>query len=199
MSDNQTYYEKELLLRVAEGDEQAFKLIFQSYFHKLGNYVHRFTKSFIITQEIVQDVFLNIWINRAALRNIDNFSSYLFVISRNHTFNAVKKLAREYEKQKKWQADLQEELHLNGYTSAGYSETLILVNKAIRALPPQQKKVFLLSREKGLTQEEIAKELGLSITTVKKHMVLALKFLRSQLGDNANIIFLIALAEFSIA
>lgn len=196
MLDNQTYKEGYLLLRIADGDEQAFNIIFQSYHNKLGNYVHRFTKSFTLTQEIVQDVFLRIWLNRAGLKDVDNFSSYLFVITRNHTFNALKKLAREYDKQKKWQSELKEELNLNDDTTIGYNQTLILVNKAIGELPPQQKKVFLLSREKGLTQEQIANELNLSVATVKKHMVLALKFLRSQLGSDVNIILLILSTEF---
>lgn len=195
MTDAPAYNEKELLLRTAEGDEQAFGLLFQAYANKLGHYVHRFTRSFILTQEIVQDVFLKIWLNRAALREMDNFSAYLFVAARNHTFNALKQLAREYDKQKQWQLTLKEELNVNA-ENTGYTETAAMINKAIAALPPQQKKVFLLSREKGLTQEEIAQELQLSVTTVKKHMVLALKSLREQLGVKTNMLLLVLFAEF---
>lgn len=198
MSDLQPYEEKQILQRIAEGDEQAFKLLFQIYHNKLGNYVHRYTRSFMLTQEIVQEVFLKIWLGRTALREVDSFSAYLFVTARNHTFNALKQIAREYGRQKQWQMDLKEEFNLNDQNT-GYKETVVAVNKAIGALPPQQKKVFLLSREKGLTQEEIARKLQLSITTVKKHMVLALKRLREQLGPDASIILLILLTELSIS
>ncbi len=194
-SNNNLYTDKELLERVALGEERAFRLLFQNYHNKLGSYVYRYTRSFMLTQEIVQDVFLKIWLNRSALHEINNFNSYLFVVARNHTFNALKRIASEYGRQKQWQRRLiKEEFNLNGQNTA-YKETVLAVNKAIETLPAQQKKVFLLSREMELTHEEIALKLRLSVTTVKKHMVLALKQLREQLGADANIILFLVLTR----
>lgn len=194
MENANLHNEKELLLKIAEGDEKAFEHIFYNYHNRLANYIQRFTGSILLTQEIVQDVFLKIWTNRAQLSDVDNFRSFLFVSARNHAFNAIKQLAREYRRKDLWQKQLQEEFNFSAERIT-YQEMLTKVNKVIRALPQQQKKVFLLSREKGLSHEQIASELDLSIATVKKHMVLALKFLREQIGPNTTVILLFLSTE----
>jgi len=186
--------EPELLVRVANGDEDAFALLFHFYHNRLANYVQRFTNSILLTQEIVQDVFLKIWTNRAELSSVNNFRSYLFVCSRNHAFNAIKKLAREYRRNELWQMKFKEEFHIS-LERTTYQELLVQIQQAIQALPTQQRKVFLLSREKGMSHDEIARHLGLSPATVKKHVSLALKFLRKRIGPNTTAFIIVLLLE----
>lgn len=152
----------------------------------------RIAESRPLTQEIVQDVFLKIWINRASLSNIESFKAYLFVVARNHAFNCLKQLARERNRKKEW---INSVLQDASYSSDDTAEmdAGALVDEAVDLLPPQQKKVYTLSRREGLKQEEIARELNVSLETVKKHMVLALRFIRNYLRSHIGIlIFLIA-------
>ena len=72
------------------------------YYNQLGDFIMRIAESRPLTQEIVQDVFLKIWINRASLSNIESFKAYLFVVARNHAFNCLKQLARERNRKKEW-------------------------------------------------------------------------------------------------
>ena len=179
---------KELLTKVAEGNEKAFRQVFDMYHHQLGEFIMRLTESERITQEIVQDVFLKIWINRNTLAEIDCFKAYLFVVAKNHAFNCLKQIAREKMRQKEWvdsvvrAASIEEDDEENN--------VLISINKideAVSLLPPQQQKVYLLSRMDGMRQQAIASELNISLETVKKHMVLALRFLKNHLRTNIGL------------
>ena len=179
---------KELLTKVAEGNEKAFRQVFDMYHHQLGDFIMRLTESERITQEIVQDVFLKIWINRNTLAEIDCFKAYLFVVAKNHAFNCLKQIAREKMRQKEWvdsvvrAASIEEDDEENN--------VLISINKideAVSLLPPQQQKVYLLSRMDGMRQQAIASELNISLETVKKHMVLALRFLKNHLRTNIGL------------
>src|SRR5262249_52271753 len=108
-----------------------------------------------IAEEIVQDVFLKIWMNRAGLTAIRNFTDFLYIIARNHTFNSLRQLAKE----KKLHNEPVEEIE-----QAGVSAEAIVVQRdyekilqqAVAQLPPQQKLVYTLSRDHGLSREEIA-------------------------------------------
>lgn len=178
--------EKELLLRVSEGDEAAFTLLFNAFHQRLGAYVFRLTESPTLTQEIVQDVFVRIWLKRAFMSGVGNFNAYLFTAARNHTFNCLKKIAR----QRSGQARLEDSLQAisrqtvpdgapgEADPAEGYRD---LLDRAIERLPGQQQKVYVLHRRQGLSHAEIAHRLNLSVETVKKHMSLALKSIRNDL------------------
>ena len=94
--------EKELFYKVAAGDENAFTELFKNYYNQLGGFITRLTESETLTQEIVQDVFLKIWINRTALAEIDCFKAYLQVVAKNHAFNCLKQIATENSHKKEW-------------------------------------------------------------------------------------------------
>ena len=161
--------ETDLLLRVARGDQAAFALIFEQYHHDLGNFIYAITKSAGLTEEIVQNIFLKIWMGRETLAGIKSFKAYLFVISRNAAISALRQEIRDHIKKSEWAKTVHES------TAAGeeWKEKefyLSLIDQAIEALPPQRKKVYLLSRQDGLTYEEIAKRLGISKLTVRAHI-----------------------------
>ena len=193
MSDHSTNSEKSLLLRVAHGDENAFAQLFKTHYNQLGEFIMRITESESLTQEIVQDAFLKIWTNRALLAEIHCFKAYLQVVARNHAFNCLKQIARENSRKKEW-VDTVLRLASNEEEKDAI-DTGNLIEEAVLLLPPQQKKVYLLSRREGLKQEEIAKELGISLETVKKHMVLALRFLKGHLRAHISI-FLFFMSAF---
>lgn len=176
---------KALLIKVAEGDEKAFGEVFKIYYNQLGDFIMRITESETMTQEIVQDVFLKIWINRSSLAKIECFKAYLLVVARNHTFNCLKQIARERVRNREWVKTVNNQVSVNVEESFAINAE-DLVDEAIELLPPQQKKVYTLSRRNGMKQAEIANELNISLETVKKHMVLALRFLKNHLRSYAN-------------
>lgn len=173
--------EKELLQLVASGDERAFRVLFNLYHHHLGNYIFHITKSQELTQEAVQDVFVKIWTNRASLAEINNFKAYLFVISKNHALNCLKKIASEKALTTHldlWNYDVQsEEADID-------KERYTLVDQAIDQLPKQQKIVYLLSRHERLQYSEIANRLSISPKTVKKYLQISNESIISYIRKN---------------
>src|ERR1700761_3115927 len=165
----QLYDEQDLMRRVAAGDEQAFRQLFHAYHQQLGAFVLGWTKSLPATEEIVQDAFLKVWINREALAGVEKFGSYLYVLARNHTFNSLRQMARERTRSKEWQ-DWQE----GAGEAEGFPETAYqLVEAAAARLPLQQQKVYQLKSRQGLKYDEIAAELGISPETARKHFAAA--------------------------
>lgn len=183
---------KVLLLKVAEGDEKAFSELFRIYYNQLGDFIMRITESETITQEIVQDVFLKIWVNRKNLGEIECFKAYLLVVARNHAYNYLKKMAREKSKSKEWARTIVHHTYID-IEDRDIKNPEDLIDEAINLLPPQQMKVYTLSRRNGMKQSEIARELNISLETVKKHMVLALRFLKNYLHTNKTYFFLLAI------
>ena len=169
--------ELDLIRLVAEGDEQAFRKIFDHYSNKLYHYAFRITDEEELAEEIVMDAFLKIWINRVDLAAINRFDSYLYTVVRNQAFNAIKRMAHE--------AVIMKELGLSNTEYHDCTEETVIYNdyqqllyQAVNQLPPQQKLVYILSRDEGLKYDEIALHLKLSKNTVKAHLKKAVSTLR---------------------
>lgn len=187
--------ETDLLLRVAQGDQAAFALIFEQYHHDLGNYIYAITKSTGLTEEIVQNVFLKIWMGREALLGIKSFKAYLFVISRNAAISSLRKEIRDHIKKNEW-AKTAHESTAPGEEWKEKEFYLSLIDQAIEALPPQRKKVYLLSRQDGLTYEEIAKRLGISKLTVRAHVQQAVVSITGFVKERGGLsLFLLCLGD----
>lgn len=185
--------ESAVLLKVAEGDEKAFCALFDQYHQLLASHIMKITRSAELTEEIVQDVFLKIWVSREALTEIRNLRSYLFIVSKNHALNSLKKVARDRANF----LDANWELLEKTFTSPEpeTSDYYSLIDEAINHLPPQQKKVYLLSRHERMKYSEIAEELNLSRETVKKYLQLATEAIstriKAELSKMALLILLI--------
>ncbi len=196
MHASRPYNEKTLLLEVASGNEEAFTCIFNRYHQKLGAFILRLSESPELTQEITQDVFLKIWTNRSALTAIAHFEAYLFAMARNQAFNALKQLSREQVKKQEWLKDIAS-VGSAGDEPAGLTEEdFRMLHEAIGKLPPQQQKIYMLRNNSGMKYEEIALHLGLSFETVKKHMLLARRSIRSYLGAQGNTLVFLLLILF---
>lgn len=185
MTHNFSNSKNSLLLKIAEGNERAFGQLFKTYDNQLNGYIMSITKSEPLTQEMVQDVFLKIWINRSCLTQINSFKSYLFVIARNHAFDCLKRINREKRREKEWVNIIMKEAS-NEHEESPAKLFDEKIDEVVRLLPSQQKKVYSLKRG-GMKQVEIAQELNISVETVKKHMSLAMRFLKNQLRANVPI------------
>ena len=176
---------QDLLIKLSGGDEVALQQLYYRYSAKLGRYIFNITKSKEIAEEVVQDVFLKIWNNKDNLVYSSNFDGYLFIVSRNHALNCLKKEIRKRVIEEKWQqeADLIVEekdpdiLHL-------------ILDEAIAGLPPQQKTIYLLSRHQKLKYQEIANMLGLSKETIKKYLQRANSNISNYILSKKNTLFI---------
>lgn len=168
--------ETELLRQIAAGNEHAFSELFYGYHNQLGVYVQMLTGSKVMTQEIVQDVFVKIWLNREALDKVEKFTSYLFILTRNYTLNCIRKSAKEQLRISTEDIDsIKEELEeMEEKSLLDDPEYISLVERAVAQLPPQQQKVFRL-RQQGLKNPEIARQMEISTDSVKKYQQWALK------------------------
>lgn len=179
-----------ILTAIAHGDERAFSSLFYEYHQPLGTFVFSVTRSQELTEEIIQDIFVKIWENRSALPSIDNFSAYLFIITRNHTLSTLQKQNLAKKKQetiRRYLAFLDENEPL---PDQNYH---VMLERAVDHLPQQQRKVYLL-KQQGLKNADVAFQLDISVNTVKKYQQWALqaitKFIKA--GPYAGFIFFVS-------
>lgn len=184
MAQNSNIDEKKLLLELSQGSEPAFTNIYNLYKNNVYSTALRITKSKIQAEEAVQDIFLKIWQNRENLAEVTHFENYLYIISRNHLFNSIKKIARETSQITEFN---QKEAGIIDTDSNIKDEQYnTILNQIVEQLPPQQQKVYQMAKRDGLSHQKIGEDLGISTETVKKHMAQALKFIRLKISPYMN-------------
>lgn len=176
-------HESELISRVAKGDEKAFGRLFHAYRDKLYAFAYRIAGSREIAEDIVQDVFLKIWMLREKLEDIDNFNAFLYRMSQNHAINQLRRMARETVALKHARLRQQEGAWGCAADLTTFSDIRNSLSEIVERLPPRQKEVYRLSREQNLKQEEIARRLHISVSTVKNHMTQALHTIQQGLSQ----------------
>ena len=192
MIDSDTHNVRALFKQISAGNEQAFRTIFELYKVELFLVVIRLTKSQIIAQEIIQEVFISLWVSRKHLSKVEEPASYIYRILFNKTGNYLKKEANQKTIIK---AALQYMKSSSDATeqTVNINETERLIELALRQLPTQQKIVYKLSRQQGLSNNEIACQLNVSQHTVKSHLSKAIGFIRTYLEDVAMGFVLLAI------
>ncbi len=188
MTSVPAYNEKDLFLQVSEGDVTAFRTVFDAYRLRLYGAAFKLTKSEYASEEIVQEIFTALWESRANLANVENPPAYIFTIAYNKTFRYLKKVSND-------QAFLQSlarkgEGHSDTEEYLDVKESEGLINDAVKDLPPQRKLIYKMSREQGLSHQQIAEELHISPLTVKKQVSLALQAIRENLAKTAPLLAL---------
>lgn len=179
---------QELLLLLREGNQVAFYNIYERYCKRLYGFVLRYIKQEADAEEIVQEVFIKVWEARAKIDVYSSFESFLFTIAYNATISLFRKRVTEKKylehlmsiQQFESAPDVTNEFHFNELNER--------LHTLLNELTPRQKEIFQLSREDGLTHEEIAQKLNISVATVKKHIGNTLAFLRSNIDDSSLIV-----------
>lgn len=179
-----TYDESELLHQLKQGSEFAFTQIFNHYRSRIYTVALSYLKSSALAEEIVQDVFLKIWLKRTELEHILRFDAYLITMSKNLIFDRLKKIAYEVDAQTTLKE--QDDFINDAEYRIREHQCQQLVEEAMNLLPPQQKIIYHLARTEGLSHEQIAEKMQLSRLTVKTHMARALKFVRSFITARLN-------------
>ncbi len=184
----------ELVLKLQNGDIEAFDLIYEKYARILYGFAYKYLKSAHETEELVQSIFLKVWENHKTLKKETSFKSYLFTIA----YHEICNIFRQRTHFKKF---IDSALIENAYSSneteerIHYKSILEQIDHIITKLPERQKMIFLKSRQEGKSTIEIANELGLSSGTVDNYNSESLKFIRMNLHDK-NLSILLVLAMF---
>ena len=172
------YNEEEIIALIIQGDEAAFAILFEHYRDKIYSIAYRLTHSTTIAEDVVEDVFLKIWLKRNDLGAIQNFDAYLFTIARNDVYKVLKVTAKNYKVSEL--ADLNQLAAKNDTEEYLMDkEYLSLLKKAIDRLPTQQREVYHLIKEQDLKRETVANILQIQPETVKFHLAQAMKNIRS--------------------
>lgn len=177
--------ERKLVASLVSGDELAFCELYALYKDRLLFFALKFVKSRDLAEDVFQDAFTSIWQNRRFLNPNMPFAPYVYTIVKNRILNLLAGLDKELELRN---AILSGSLDSTNETEDQVldADLNILLEKALDALTPQQKRIFELSRKDMKSHKEIADQLGISVHTVQQHISAALKVIRSFLAKYAE-------------
>jgi RNA polymerase sigma-70 factor (ECF subfamily) len=176
----------------------AFRQLFDLYKLRLFSFVLQMTHSKVDAEEIVQEVFTKLWEIRTDLVNVDYPGKYIYTIARNKTLNHLTKQARDRQLlQQVWLNLSQTENSTEAILQAQESQRLI--GEAINRLSLQRQTIFRLSREQGLTHEEIANRLGLSKSRVKNILVEILKHIKDYLSLSGTLVYTLCWIGYTLS
>ncbi|MFN0256714.1 RNA polymerase sigma factor [Pedobacter ureilyticus] len=173
------------------GSEIVFREIYLYFSPKVYRFAFNFLKEKQHSEEIVQETFLSLWENRHKFEEGKPLEPYLFTIAKRLVLDQLRKKISTDTLRGKLLAAIAEQ-HNETEERIIFSDMLVFAEKAIKDLPQQQQVVFRLSRLEGLSYDEIALRLNLSKNTVKNHLCVAVKKLRTSFS-NQEITFLLLL------
>lgn len=167
--------EKHILTEIAAGNVQAFEQLFFQYQPKLVRFLTGLTHDSELSRDMAQDIFLSIWENRAKLAQVATISAYFYQMARHKAYDyfdhlaVAERYAREYLANAPEAESEEEKVFAREY--------LAMFQEAVRRMSPQRRKVYRMSREEGLSNDEIALRLHISKRTVENHLTAALAIL----------------------
>ncbi|GAA3638848.1 RNA polymerase sigma factor [Flavivirga jejuensis] len=179
-----------LIQALKKGDSDAYTFLVNSFHQKLCIYAYNLTNNYDLTEDIVQNVFISFWKNKHRLKDDFVIKSYLYRSVYNEFIN-------QYRKQKPISPLEQEHIEgLNAIVENEDGESLEilikLVKQEIENLPPKCKQTFILSKQEGLSNIEIAEYMNISLKSVEAHITQAFKLIRKKVGEKAHcILFLL--------
>jgi len=185
LDNKQINIEKELFSRVAQGDEEAFNTLFHLYVPRLHTLVMKVTRSEGgVAKDIIQEVFLYLWIDRESLTEVEVPQNWIFKIAYNRSYSW---LSRQVSRNRKY-SEFKQQNPAEGDDSLEHTvslnETARLISEATALLPEQARKIFQLSRETGLKAAEVADQLDISVQTVRNSLVRSVKFIKEYLTQH---------------
>lgn len=194
LPDPQKYSAKELLLQIAAGDDGAFGIFFKLYANELYTQAFKILKSEFWAEEIVQEVFVQVWVNRLNLASLESPVAYIFRMLANKALDRI----RKHEVEVRMQYSIGRNASSSDTNDTDQSGNRFdkidqLLLQAIEALPAQRKLIYQLKYHHGLSYEEIAGKLAVSKHTVRNQLAKALHSIRLFLGEKGDILLLLYL------
>ncbi|WP_159439027.1 RNA polymerase sigma factor [Maribacter ulvicola] len=182
---------KKLISNLIKGDEKAYAYIVEIHYNDLCCYASNLARDNFKSEDIVQNVIINLWQKRKKLNTEISIKNYLYRSVYNEFIDQYRKQMSISALEKKYIEGLD-----SFYETHDDNQIDLLINvvkNGIEQLPPKCKETFLLSKNEGLTYVEIAEHLNVSVNTVEKHMVRAFSILRKKMKKKiCHILFLLS-------
>ncbi len=182
-----------LVERIRKGDRIAFNELYRRYYPSLRSYAELFLDE-EESEDVVQDVFLNVWLRKEGLDDSLSLQGYLLRSVYNSSLNILKKKGRSNDYRSMYEQEIEEigykyyDPDTNDVIRKLYNQDLRAeINAAINSLPARCREIFTLSYLHDMPSKEISLQLGISLSTVDNHIYSALKLLREKLNIHYNI------------
>jgi RNA polymerase sigma-70 factor (ECF subfamily) len=188
--------EATLVHLAADGDQLAYGRLYSYYYPQLYNSIVFMAQSHEDAQEVIHETFLKIWKAKETLAFVRSFEDYAYTIAKNLLFNLLK---RKKVSQRVMQSLSDQSISNTGpspdqeYLYKQYYQTAV---HAISQLPAQKQRIFLLRTQENLSLGDIASEMGISISAVKKHLYAALDTVKEALRQHTGDMLILLLLLF---
>lgn len=179
MSDKLPYDEKRVLELIGRGNAFAFVQLYNKYHQQIYVAALKFLDSREQAEEIVQEVFMDVWLRREEIKSVLNIKAFLYAMAKNLVYKTyrqqgyAKRASEEFARAAFMENATEEIINTLDYEK--------LVRNAIENLSDTQRQIFVLAKEEGLSHKEIAEKLNLTVLSVKSHMKRALREIRIQI------------------
>lgn len=173
-----------LLRLLKKGDEKAFESVFQYYYNQIYTFVLNtlFDKTF--AEDITQTVFISLWEKRESINTETNIAPFLYTIARNHVYRQTEQLLLKYKFMESHQVEIQGNTDIEEKVDRHFLENIL--SGHIEKLPPERKRIFLLSRKDNMSNKEIASHLHISEKTVETQIRRSVIFLKEKMQFYLN-------------
>lgn len=187
--ENNTNRDLSLFALIAEGDEPAFEQLYNLYLPELYPVILNVVRTELVVKDIIQEVFLYLWMDREKLTGVDQPRNWIFKIAYNRSYTWLKKqIVRERTAQNLLEQQAGNAITSNTEEAVHFSEAARFVMEAISNLPAKSQQIYRLSREAGLKPAAIAEQLGMDVQAVKNSLYRSGKTLKAALADKGILI-----------
>jgi RNA polymerase sigma-70 factor (ECF subfamily) len=183
MADTPDKNEKILVAELRNSDVEAFDFLYHQYSNKLYRFAFSLLKNEEDACEIVQETFFRIWEKRNNIDSSKSFKSFLFSVSYHLIIDQLRVRLKDQEFRNSLNKYFSEPSNFQE-NRLDYNTLETEINKAVDELPEKRKEIYRLSREKGLSYKDIAEQLGVKPKTVENQINLALKHIKTRLGND---------------
>lgn len=170
--------DRHLIGLLKEGDTLGYEILFQKYYVRFVNFVKNLLKDHQAAEDIVQNVFMKVWVNRVSLHTDQSIHNWMYVLTKHEVLNHIRNRKVTTQVEQLLAPDSPD--HPLTDDGADYRELDQRIKEFISLMPEQRRKVFMLSRYRGMTNRQIAELLDISVRTVDRHINLALTSLRKE-------------------
>lgn len=192
--DYSTYNDEEVFLLVKQGDSEAFEEVFRRFWQELLDAAYRRVKSQETAMELVQSLLVNLYLKRETIVLRTSLRNYLHISLKNKVLNTIRAELVRSNYQQHMLADNNRH-EPDAAAMLQLKELQEQIDASYAGMPEKCREVFYLSRKEHLSYQDIAQRLGISVNTVEKHMVKALKILRSRLKEYNFTLFCLLVSQ----
>jgi len=180
--------EEKKLQKLKEGDEECFRNIYDEYHRRLYGIAFKYLKSKDLAEDAVHDVFVKLWNHRKELDTKGSLKGFLFTSVKNHVLNMIRDRKRDVKKNQSY-ASLKTVKKNNTKAKITLKNYRKVFQAGLKELPQGKREIFSMKMDKDLSNKEIARELDISVNTVKSQYYKASQFIKDHLSQHTDINF----------